>query len=82
MFWFGFAFWSGLGRRALCFAGVVYVKRVSGVWFVWIGWFLARAATTTPSYLFNLVPRATSLGPNWFPVLRTYDVGIVPSTRL
>lgn len=70
------AFASYVGWSALGGAGLVNVRRVSGVWFVWVGRIPACAATIALSSLFILAPRAICLGPIRLPVLYTYIDGI------
>lgn len=70
------AFASRVSWGALDGVGIVYVWRVSGVWFVWVGWIPACAATTALSFLFILDPRAVSLGTSRLPVFYTYVDGI------
>ena len=74
-------FASCVSRSALDGAGIVYVRRVSGVWFVWVGRIPACAATAALSFLFILAPRAVCLGPTRLPVFYTYIDGIRSSNR-
>jgi len=75
------AFASRVSWGALDGAGIVYVRRVSGVWFVWVGRIPACAAMTALSFLFILAPRAVCLGPTRLPVFYTYVDGICSSNR-
>ena len=68
--------WGALGG-----VGIVYVRRVSGVWFVWVGRIPACAATAALTPLFILVPGAICLGPSRLPVLYTYVDGIRSSNH-
>lgn len=69
-------FASRVSWGALDGAGIVYVRRVSGVWFVWVGQIPACAATIALPFLFILAPRAVCLGPTRLPVFYTYVDGI------
>jgi hypothetical protein len=75
------AFVSRVSWGAYGDVGIVDVRRVSGVWFVWVGRIPACAATAALTSLFILAPRAICLGPIWLPVLHTYVDGIRSSNR-
>ena len=51
-----------MGRCANVGASRAFVKRVSGVLFVWIGWFPACAATTVHPYIFMFTPQHSFRG--------------------
>ena len=75
------AFASCVSWGALDGVGKVYVRRVSGVWFVWVGRIPACAATTALTSLFIHSSRAISLGPIRLPVFYTYVDGICSSNH-